>query len=222
MTDIHDLAPLYAVDALDGDELAEFETHYDSCDQCRQEVAEVREAMAAVDASAPIDPPPSLKAAVMTEIGGTARSPAASRIWLRSALALAAAALVVAGLAIVLVRDSTPTVSELASVEDAVELDLIGADDSIRAIFSDERDQVGLVAVELAEPGRGLVYALWFLRPDGSVRSAGLFEPDDGGALAVVLDIDDVASTGFGVTIEPAGGSDQPTSDVIYSGQFAS
>lgn len=32
-----------------------------------------------------------------------------------------------------------------------------------------------------------------------------------------VIDVDDIAGNGFGVTIEPESGSDQPTTPVIYS-----
>ena len=43
MSDLHKLTGAYAVDALDDLERARFEQHLDECDDCRFEVAELRE-----------------------------------------------------------------------------------------------------------------------------------------------------------------------------------
>ena len=44
MTESHDLAAAYALDALDGDELDAYVEHLAGCGQCRHEVAQLREA----------------------------------------------------------------------------------------------------------------------------------------------------------------------------------
>ena len=68
---IHQLAAAYALDAVDERERAEFEAHYPTCPVCKPEVAGFRETLSQVAASVAVDPPASLKAGVMAEIGNT-------------------------------------------------------------------------------------------------------------------------------------------------------
>jgi len=45
--DIHDLTAAYALDALGPDEVDEYEAHLGQCEQCRAELAELNEPVAA-------------------------------------------------------------------------------------------------------------------------------------------------------------------------------
>src|ERR1700752_1180456 len=58
----------YALDALDADEEREFEEHLASCERCREELASLREATAALayGAEGPT-PPPELKQRILAE-----------------------------------------------------------------------------------------------------------------------------------------------------------
>jgi anti-sigma factor RsiW len=58
------------------------------------------------------------------------------------------------------------------------------------------------------------VYQLWFLGP-GSARSAGLVPPASGGTSAPVLAAGLATGDRVGVTVEPAGGTTQPTTTPI-------
>lgn len=58
------------------------------------------------------------------------------------------------------------------------------------------------------------VYQLWFLGP-GSARSAGLVPPASGGTSAPVLASGLATGDRVGVTVEPAGGTAQPTTTPI-------
>jgi anti-sigma factor RsiW len=71
VSEIHDLAPAYALDALDATEQEEFELHLAGCADCRREVAELRETASdlVLSGSAP-PPPPELRAAVLAGIVG--------------------------------------------------------------------------------------------------------------------------------------------------------
>lgn len=230
--DLHHLAGAYVLDALDGEERDAFEAHYLSCEVCTQEVAEFREtaAILAADAAAPV--PEALRRQVMDEIGRTRQIPPivpervvelAER---RSAnrrnkiLAVAAAALigVIASVAALRSGPNGPSVEDVVAASDAVAVELSGdLDGQIEVIWSPARDQVAVVGSGLAAPGEGLAYALWFILDDG-VAPAALFAPDADGDVRVVLDVDDLAAGGWGVTIEPDTGSPQPTTDVIYVG----
>lgn len=80
----HDLAPAYAVDALDAEDLALFTGHLDDCASCRDQVASVRGAAAMLGASgalsvggpgAPVAAPASLRASVLASVGSTPQAP---------------------------------------------------------------------------------------------------------------------------------------------------
>jgi hypothetical protein len=76
MTEIHGASGLYAVDALEGDELLAFEAHRDVCPSCSREVASFCETAPrlSVLAAAPT-PPPALRQAVLAGIVGVAQLP---------------------------------------------------------------------------------------------------------------------------------------------------
>jgi hypothetical protein len=76
MTEIHESAGSYAVNALDPAELVEFEAHLATCPACRDEVAELCEAAAALPLLSLATPPPRLRATVLTSIRTTPQLPA--------------------------------------------------------------------------------------------------------------------------------------------------
>ena len=228
--DLHHLSGAYALDALDPDERAAFEAHYPSCDICAAEVLEFREAAAVLAADAAVAPPDDLKARVMAEVTQTRQlSPLSNRVddlaerrntrrWAGRALAAAAAAVVLVVGLVGLLRSGSDDYPEVVAADDAVFITLEGEAGAIETIWSPERDQVALRASSLAGAGPGQTYALWLLLGD-QVMPAGLFEPDDDGILKAVLDLDAAEVGGWGVSIEPEGGSPQPTGPVLFVGQ---
>jgi len=88
------LAAVYAVGALDGDDLARFEAHLaEGCDRCETIVRESREALARMAlAATPSVPPPDVRAALQARIDAAIRpsARAARRGWLTWAAATAA------------------------------------------------------------------------------------------------------------------------------------
>ena len=63
----------------------------------------------------------------------------------------------------------------------------------------------------LPPPPAGKVYELWLQRPDGTMAKAGLVSDVAGVRDGVVLQGDAATATGAGITLEPAGGSNAPT-----------
>ena len=63
----------------------------------------------------------------------------------------------------------------------------------------------------LPPPPAGKVYELWLQQPDGTMARAGLVSDVAGIRDGVVLQGDAATATGAGITLEPAGGSDAPT-----------
>jgi anti-sigma factor RsiW len=66
--DIHELAALYAVDALEPTEQAAFETHLPGCPRCQAELADYAEITAHLAQAVAQGPPPAVRAAVLGAI----------------------------------------------------------------------------------------------------------------------------------------------------------
>ncbi|MFI6423475.1 anti-sigma factor domain-containing protein [Promicromonospora sp. NPDC050880] len=73
-------------------------------------------------------------------------------------------------------------------------------------------DDMFFQAEGLPEPGQGRAYQLWVVAGDGSVSSAGVLALRDGTASSLVRDSDGV---GMAVSVEPAAGSEQPTTTPV-------
>lgn len=229
-SDLHHLAAAYALDALDADERAAFEAHAPTCAICSGEVADFRETAAVLAADVATPPPAELKASVMAEIARTRQlSPRRTEVValdrarrprraLTALAGAAAAAILVVSTALV-VRSGTDEFGPLLEAADASFVTLEGEGGSIEAVWSAELDQVLVQATSLPSPGDGRSYALWSLRDDVATP-AGLFVPDGDGTVVAVLDLDDLDPTAWGVTIEPDGGSPQPTGPVLYLGEL--
>ena len=71
MNDLHDLAAAYALDALDPGERAEYEVHLAGCEQCRQEVAALRETVAQLAEAVVEEPSPGLRDRVLAQVATT-------------------------------------------------------------------------------------------------------------------------------------------------------
>jgi len=76
-----------------------------------------------------------------------------------------------------------------------------------------------LVTDNLAAAPSGKTYQMWLQAPGGGFVSAGLVPP--GSDQTVVLEGDAATAEGAGVTVEPSGGSQQPTTTPIALFAFA-
>ncbi|CEA09772.1 Anti-sigma-K factor RskA [Arthrobacter saudimassiliensis] len=72
---LHDLAALYAVDALSPEERTAFEQHLAGCRTCRDEVAGFSEAAAGLAAGTALAPPPELRDSVLAAVRNTQPQP---------------------------------------------------------------------------------------------------------------------------------------------------
>jgi hypothetical protein len=80
-------------------------------------------------------------------------------------------------------------------------------------VVSHGRDRAAFLASGMGAPPRGKVYQLWFADKD-KMRSAGLME-SSGDSNAVLMEGDVGRASAMGITVEPAGGSRQPTSEPL-------
>ena len=191
--DLHDLTAAYALDALDPAETEAYERHLAQCEECRKRLAELNEGAAALafEAVAPA-PPPRLREAILEQAAAERSNvvPLLRRRWVARGLAVAAAAAacVAVGIGVSLSQSShTQTI--------AVVVDRFGN---------------GTLSVSgLPAAPSGKTYEAWVIRADGKARPAGLFR---GGAATTLHLLAPVpAHAVVAVTLERAGGVDQPT-----------
>jgi anti-sigma-K factor RskA len=140
-----------------------------------------------------------------------------------ASLAAAAAVLAVVGVGAVFqpwqdqrepsVAVQTPAERVLAA-DDAKKVQLDFEDGSRATVVrSLSEGKAVLLTTDMAAPPSGKVFELWLQDDSGAMKPAGLM--GTGGDHTILLDGDASAATGVGITVEPEGGSDQPTSEPI-------
>lgn len=81
-------------------------------------------------------------------------------------------------------------------------------------VWSGELGQSALIVDGLSSLTEEQIYELWYIGEDGPI-SAGTFNTDRTGSSWQILDGTMASGDAVGVTVEPAGGSEQPTTDPL-------
>lgn len=232
--DIHTLAGAYALDALPAEERRFFAAHLDVCDACRAEVAELHATAAKLGEAVAEPAPTSLRERVLAEIDTVRQDPpppapprrASLRERARGIMLGAAAAALVGAVALAAVIGTMSArieqlearnaeVYEILAAEDAQTLSVHGSG-GIRARFITSRteERTMMIAEGLSKLDQDRTYELWLI-DDSGAQPAGLFRPNDDGRAVHLLATALPEHTTVGITIEPAGGSLQPTTEPI-------
>lgn len=227
--DVHALSGAYAVDALDDLERARFEAHLAQCADCRAEVDGLRETAALLGTADLVEPPDAVRAQVLAGIERIRPLPPQPRRATVTALrrrtslliTVAAAVVLLLGVGVAWLRPwQSETPGELTAAErilaapDASTVEKSFPDGSTATIVISRSEGRALIrTTDMASAPEGKAYELWLQSPAGEMVPAGLMpdEPDT----TYVLDGDASEATGVGITVEPDGGSPQPTSDPI-------
>jgi len=237
----HALSGAYALDALDNAERERFEHHLQGCQPCARDVRDLRETATRLALAAAELPPPRLRERVLDAAARTsqnppvtdqhpavpprhARIPRTTRIP-RLAGVVAAAALAVA---VVLGFKQAATQGRLDRVqaqEQAIDAVLNAPDARIvthratvggtaTVVFSGVSHKMIFTTAGLPPLPASKVYELWLMAPQSN-RRAGLLPAPSGGRTAPLLASGLTAGDKAGVTVEPAGGTSQPTTTPI-------
>lgn len=192
--ELQELAPVYALGALDGDDLARFQGHLAECEACRADVRAYGDAAVAIARAAPAAAPsPELRVRVLAAVRPR------RRFWM-----FAAAASILVGLGIFAIL-YTPK----------EKLELRGDSTSGRVEWSNGRG----VFTASGLPGlpEGKVYDLWVI-VDGKPRCGGRhFTPDANGSIRSDFEMDPSMNVeGFAVTVESSTGDHrEPTMPLV-------
>jgi len=220
----------YALDALDDSERRELDTDLATTDEDTRstftdEVRRIREAFAVVSAVGAVDPPPRVRTRVLDEVRQSASGPTSlterrtrRRRWQVAVAAAAAVGVLAGGTVIVrqLTEGPSPTVAE--QVLDASDVhsstSAIAAGGSATANYSKSQDAVVFVLDGVAPPSADTVYQLWLMPASGDAPGpAGTISSGEVQPTTTIV-LDDVGSMSkLAVTVEPPGGSPQPTSE---------
>ncbi len=261
--DLHELAGIYALDALPEDEQARFEEHLEACAACQREVAELQDTMAGLAELTEQPPPSGLKDRVLAEIDEVPQEAAppaapsgqpraldaagpttgldddpdepprdelaarrAARPWWGGLLAPAAAvvAILVVGVSVLVanlnerideLEAANAQVVEVLSAPDAETITVEAEDGAFaRVVVAASLGEAVFVADGMPSLSPEETYELWLIDDEGAVP-AGLFDVDEQGRATQLLTGDLQQAAAIGVTVEPAGGSPQPTSDPV-------
>lgn len=238
-TDLHSLVAAYALDALDADERAAFEAHLPSCETCPAELADFAEVVGELADATSVAAPAHVREQVLARIDRTEQVPPPStsapsapvesadapvvslterrrrKLSVANMLTAAAAAvLLIVGAVVMSGQGGGSDYDDVASASDAIVAQLAGDRGTVDVAYSAELDRVALRGEGLDDLEPGLRYALWAIADETPIP-AGLFDTDDG-AIDDSVDLTDVDPQAWGITIEPATGSDVPTSEILY------
>jgi hypothetical protein len=237
--DLHALSGAYALDALEGGaEFERFTRHLSRCPSCASEVRGFREVATTLAFAAAAEPPPELRAQVLTaatrirqlspEVKTHAR-PRRARVWvpwvpwLSGAIATAGIAVaVIFGLAqahtqheLNLARAQNQAIALVLSTPQVKLLThTTTAGGVATVVLAADRHQLVVTTSGLPALPAGKVYQLWFIGPKNIV-SAGLLPTATSGLTSPVLASGLIHGDKLGLTVEPAPGSAQPTTTPI-------
>jgi anti-sigma-K factor RskA len=242
--DLHLLSGVYVLDALDSDaERDRFERHLGRCHSCAGEVRGLRAVTARLAMAAALRPPPALHGQVLAAVAQTRQLPPAGtgprprpglwrgRLgqrpgWLpRLAAAVAAAAVAAAAvLAIVLAgtahrlglaqAQNRAIAAVLAAPDAQVLIQPTSAGGTATVIVSPSQRELIVTTAGLARLPASKVYQAWLINPHRT-RPAGLLPAPRAGRTQPLLATGLLPGDELGLTIEPAGGTTQPTTTPI-------
>ncbi|MGW5860763.1 anti-sigma factor [Streptomyces sp. NPDC055239] len=239
--DLHTMTGAYVLHALSDEERTEFERHLEVCEACAQEVSELAATAGRLARAVSVAPPAHMKAEVLRRVatvrqlppptpapgksaGGSGRGRQLSRFALAACLAAAAG---FGGIAVWQHQraDEAGNRAQEAQQQSEKLAQVLAAPDAKAStgrlsdgatgtvVVAKSLNQAAFVAAKMPEPPSGKVYQLWF-NDDGTMRSAGLMNPARS-TEAVLLEGPVDKASGIGITVEPTGGSDEPTSDPV-------
>jgi len=239
--DLHSLSGAYALDALEpGAERDRFTRHLSRCQSCASEVRGFREVTTAMAFAAAEEPPAELRDRVLAAAARTRqlppeiRAPARRRRtpprapwvpWLSGVVATASIVVAVLfGFAqahtqdeLNQVRAENQAISLLLSAPRAKLLTYpVTNGGEATVVLAADRHELAVVTNGLPALPAGEVYQLWLIGKP-TITSVGLLPPAKDGQTPAVLATGVVKGDALGLTVEPAGGSAQPTTKPILA-----
>jgi anti-sigma-K factor RskA len=235
--------PAYALGALDAEDVRALETHLQACEACRAELAGYRAISDNLLMTIPPrEPSPALRKRLQSRLPSAQSAQKSVRprfVWSFGQLSVAGALVLLFVMNLFsfvqlrelqhqqlsMLRQSQNNQAALAmlSYPGTESLPINAGNISGTVLLDRDRNSAALVAWNLPELTEAQIYQIWLIEPDGHRVSAGLFRPQTELPYTTqpVFWSQDISSfIGMGVTIEPSGGSDQPTGPRVFKVDF--
>ncbi len=233
--------PAYALGALDAEDIAALETHLQTCESCRTELAEYRRISdSLLTALPPRQPSAALRKRLQSQLPSAQKTSRPRFAWSFASLAAGAALVLLLFMNIFsftqmlqIQRQQASLLQQLKTNQFALSMLAYPGTQSFpiadgntlsgSVLLDRERNTLALVMWHLPTLPQDQTYQIWLIKPDGQRVSAGLFRSQEETSYTTQpvfskQAISDFA--GIGVTVEPAGGSDQPTGPRIFKIDF--
>jgi anti-sigma-K factor RskA len=228
--------PAYVLGALGAEETSALKVHLQTCGTCQAELARYQQISdGLLTALPPRLPPPNIRRSLVTRLNEKKAPPRPRTIWSFRQIAFGLVALSLLAtnlLAFMQIRDLRQQHQQLtAEIEKQhTILGMLAAKTEIHPVNGDgfsgnllldrEKNLAYLLTWNLPPPPGDQVYQIWLIDPNGEETAAALFRPEfdrpfTSAALSTSRTF--VEFVGIKVTIEPAGGSEQPTGEQILN-----
>jgi anti-sigma-K factor RskA len=219
----------YLLGSLEAEEIEALEAHLETCEHCRDELHWLQPAIDMIGESVPqLEPPPGLRARLMAEVRSDVAEAAPSAGWearlsevrprrslgfrgffWRPAAALTAVALIVAVIAGYAVRGG-------GGGPGTTTTEAVAQGGAIHATVERSGDSGTLMLTGLRQVRKGHVYQAW-VRRDNRILPSSLFEARGNGTASTAMPHQLNGADTVMVTVEPRGGSKQPSSSPLVS-----
>jgi anti-sigma-K factor RskA len=235
--------PAYALGTLDAMDKAALEAHLQTCEACRTELAEYQSVSENLLAAIPPrQPSAALRERLQSRLPSAQKRPRPRFAWSFSQFAMGAALAVLLLMSVFSFVQMRAIQNQQASLQQQLKqsqfaLSMLaypdtqavpipgesGSNLSGSVLLDRDRNTIALVMWRLPELSQDKTYQIWLIEPDGHRVSAGLFrpQPDASYTTQPVFAKPGISNfVGVGVTVEPAGGSDQPTGPRVFKVDF--
>lgn len=236
--------PAYALGALDAEEAAALEAHLATCASCQTELAGYRLVSDnLLTALPPQKPPAALRQRLQGRLPSAQKAirPMRPRLnWSIGRVAVGMAFVLLLALnvySILQVRtlqlqqaqltrqiQTSQTALAMLSYPNTQSLPIDVNNGVTGTLLMDtDRNIAALIVWNMPQLREDQTYQVWLIDPQGDRTSGGIFRPDpvQSFTTASILSTSNLSNfVGIGVTVEPAGGSDQPTGSRIFKVDF--
>lgn len=230
----------YALGTLDAEDVAALESHLRTCASCRDELAAYRQiSEGLLTAIPPKAPPAALRQRLQKHLPSAQRADRPRRAWSFNQLALGLAIIILLALNLFslvqmqsIQRQQAQFTREIQTSQIALAMlaypgtqSLTINDPNIAGalLLDKDRSVAVLIVWNLPQLQNNQTYQAWLIDRQGDRTSAAIFNPNPNlpfTSVSILSPSELSAFTGLGVTVEPAGGSKQPTGSRVFRIDF--
>lgn len=234
--------PAYALDALDGEEARALQAHLQTCESCRLELASFQKVSEnLLLAVSPKQPPAELRKRLQRRLPGGLKT--RQQPLLRWSFRQASTVVLLAVLLLLLVmnlsslyqvqalkRQQALVSQQVADQQTALVLmaypgtqsvEITSGDVTGTLLVNKDRKEAALLTWNMPSLDVGKTYQVWLIDAQDNRTSGGLFLPERPFTSVLISAPVELSNyVGIGVTIEPSGGSSQPTGNRVFRVDF--